>query len=149
MYEIKPLKRENITFVCGLMSEPNNISALHTNIIPLDKWQKSFAEAEDDKDEENFIVYNNNIPCGWLKLNGLKSNNTAWISMLVVSEKFKHQGIGKFAVEFAAQHLKHRRYRYINLQTTIDNSAALSLYSECGFTIVNQSTAKITMCKEV
>ncbi len=149
MYKIKPLEQENIIFICSLMSEPNNISALHTDIIPLDEWQKSFAEAEDDKDEENFIVYNKNIPCGWLKLNGLKSNDIAWISMLVVPEKFKRQGIGKFAVEFAAQYLKHRGYRYIKLQTTTDNSAALSLYSKCGFTIVNQSTTKITMCKEV
>lgn len=131
------------------MSEPNNIYALHTDIITLDEWQKSFAEAENDADEENFIVYNKDIPCGWLKLNGLKSNDIAWISMLVVSEKFKHQGIGKFAIEFAAQYLKHRGYRYIKLQTTTDNSVALSLYSNCGFTIVNQSSTKNTMCKEV
>lgn len=69
--------------------------------------------------------------------------------MLVVSEKFKRRGIGKFAVEFAAQYLKHRGYRYINLQTTIDNSVALNLYGNYGFIIVNQSTTKITMCKEV
>ncbi len=71
------------------MSEPNNISALHTDIIPLYEWQKFFAETEKDSDEENFIVYNKNIPCGWLKLNRLKSNDIAWISMLVVPEKFK------------------------------------------------------------
>ena len=99
--------------------------------------------SKNDSDEENVIVYNKNIPCGWLKLNGLKSNDIAWISMLVVPEKFKRQGIGKFAVEFAAQYLKHRGYRYIKLQTTTDNSAALSLYSNCGFTIVNQSSTKI------
>lgn len=149
MYEFKPLEQENIIFICSLMSEPNNISALHTDIIPLDEWRKTFAEAENDVDEENFIIYNKDIPCGWLKLNGLQNDDTAWISMLVVSEKFKHQGIGKIAVEFAVQYLKHREFRYINLQTTIDNSVALSLYSNCGFTIVNQSSTKITMCKEV
>lgn len=149
MFEIRPLTKENIIFICSLMSEINNISALHTDIIPLAEWQKSFAEAENDTDEENFIIYNKDIPCGWLKLNGLQNNDTAWISMLVVSEKFKHQGIGKFAVEFATQYLKHRGYRYIKLQTTTDNSAALSLYSNCGFTIVTQSTTKIMMCKEV
>ncbi len=148
MYEFKPLEQENIMFICSLMSEPNSISALHTNIIPLDEWQKSFAEAENDADEENFIIYNKDIQCGWLKMNGLKSTDIAWISMLVVSEKFKRQGIGKFAVEFAAKYLKHRGYRYIKLQTT-DNEATLHLYSKCGFTIFNQSATKITMCKEV
>ncbi len=149
MFEIKPLSKENIPFVCAIMSEPNNVSALHTKIISLEEWERTFVEAENDADEENFIVYNKDIPCGWLKLNGLKSNDIAWISMLVVSEKFKRQGIGKFTVEFAAQYLKRCEYRYINLQTTIDNSVALSLYSNCGFTIVNQSATKITMCKEV
>ena len=61
MYEIKPLKQENIIFVCSLMSEPNNIFALHTNIISLDEWQHIFAEAENDTDEENFIIYNKDI----------------------------------------------------------------------------------------
>ena len=149
MYEIKLLTKENIPFVCELMSEENNVSALHTNIISFEEWDRTFTETENDYDEENFIIYNNSIPCAWLKLNGLQSKDTAWISMLVVSEKFKHQGIGKFAVEFAAQHLKRRGYRYINLQTTIDNSVALNLYGNYGFIIVNQSATKITMCKEV
>ena len=118
------------------MSEPNNTSALHTSIIPLDEWQKSFAEAEDDKDEENFIVYNKNIPCGWLKLNGLKSNDIAWISMLVVSEKFKHQGVGKFAVEYAFEYLHSKGFNQIGVQTTKDNVAAINLYKKCGFNIV-------------
>ena len=131
------------------MSEPHNISALHTDIIPLDEWQRIFTEAENDADEENFIIYSKDIPCGWLKLNGLQNNDTAWISMLVVADKYKHQGVGKFAVEFAVQYLKHRGCKYINLKTTIDNSVALSLYDKSGFRIVNQSATKITMCKEV
>lgn len=149
MYEIKPLKRENIIFVCSLMSEPNSISALHTNIIPLDEWQHIFAEAENDTDEENFIVYKNNIPCGWLKLNGLKSNDTAWISMLVVSEKFKHQGVGKFAVEFSINHLKQRGFKEIKLHTTADNFAAIELYQKCGFVIIESKAKRLTMIKEV
>ena len=135
MYEIKPLKQEDIIFVCSLMSEPNNISALHTDIIPFDEWQKSFAEAENDVDEENFIVYKNNIPCGWIKLNGLKSNDTAWISMLVVSEKFKHQGVGKFAIESAFEYLHSKGFNQIGVQTTEDNNAAKNLYMKCGFSI--------------
>lgn len=149
MYEFKPLEQENIIFICSLMSEPNNISALHTDIIPLDEWRKTFAEAENDVDEENFIIYNKDIPCGWLKLNGLKSNDIAWISMLVVSEKFKHQGIGKFAVEFSINYLKQRNFQEIKLQTTTDNFAAIELYQKCGFVIIESKADRLTMIKEV
>lgn len=149
MYEIKLLEQENIIFICSLMSEPNNISALHTDIIPLDEWQKSFAEAENDADEENFIIYNKDVPCGWLKLNGLKSNDTAWISMLVISEKFKRQGVGKFAVDFSINYFKQRNFQEIKLQTTADNFAAIKLYQKCGFVIIESKANRLTMIKEV
>ena len=105
MYKIKPFEKENTPFVYELMSELNNLSSLHTSVIPLEEWQKSFAEPK-DTDEENFIVYKNDTPCAWLKLNGLQNKDTAWISMLVVSDKYKHQGVGEFAVEFAFEYLQ-------------------------------------------
>lgn len=148
MYKIKLFDKESIPFVCELMSEPNNISALHTDAIPLEEWQKSFAEPQ-DTDEENFIVYENDIPCAWLKLNGLQNNDIAWISMLVVSDKFKHQGVGQYAIEFAISYLKQRGYKQIKLQTTEDNLPAIKLYSKCGFTVISKNSEKIIMCKEV
>ena len=148
MYKIKSSEKENIPFVCELMSEPNNISALHTDAIPLEEWQKSFAEPQ-DTDEENFIVYENDIPCAWLKLNGLQNNDIAWISMLVVSDKFKHQGVGQYAIEFAISYLKQRGYKQIKLQTTEDNLPAMKLYTKCGFAVINKSSEKITMFKKV
>lgn len=123
-------------------------SALHTDAIPLEEWQKSFAEPQ-DTDEENFIVYENDIPCAWLKLNGLQNNDIAWISMLVVSDKFKHQGVGQYAIEFAISYLKQRGYKQIKLQTTEDNLPAMKLYTKCGFAVINKSSEKITMFKKV
>ena len=144
MYEIKLLTKENIPFVCELMSEESNVSALHTNIISFEEWDRTFAETENDYDEENFIIYNNSIPCAWLKLNGLQSKDTAWISMLVVSEKLKHQGIGKFAVEFAIDYLAKRRYQHIKLHTTEDNLPAIRLYEKSGFRLVENKEDKLT-----
>lgn len=147
-YIMRPFAKNDINFIYNLMSEENNLSALHTEIISLEEWQKAFAEPR-DADEENFIVYKNDIPCAWLKLNGLKNKDVAWVSMLVVQDKFKHQGVGKFAVEFAIQYLKQRSYKQVKLHTTEDNLVAIGLYSKCGFIIVGKSKAEITMCKEV
>ena len=149
MYEIKLLTKENIPFVCELMSEENNVSALHTNIISFEEWDRTFAETENDYDEENFIIYNNSIPCAWLKLNGLQSKDTAWISMLVVSEKFMRQGVGEFAVDFSINYLKQRNFQEIKLWTTTDNWAAIELYQKCGFVIFKSKANRLTMIKEV
>ena len=148
MYKIKLFDKENIPFVHALMSELNNLSSLHTSVIPLDEWQKLFAEPK-DADEENFIVYKNDIPCAWLKLNGLQNKDIAWISMLVVSDNLKHQGVGQSAIEFAIDYLKQRGYKQIKLQTTEDNLPAMKLYTKCGFTVISKNSEKIIMCKEV
>ncbi len=147
-YIMRPFAKNDINFIYNLMSEENNLSALHTEIISLEEWQKAFAEPQ-DSDEENFIVCKNDIPCAWLKLNGLQNKDVVWISMLVVQDKFKHQGVGKFVVEFAIQYLKQRSYKQVKLHTTEDNLVAIGLYSKCGFSIVGKSKAEITMCKEV
>ena len=147
-YIVRPFTKNDINFIYNLMSEENNLSALHTEFISLEEWQKAFAEPQ-DSDEENFIVCKNDIPCAWLKLNGLQNKEVAWISMLVVSNEFKHQGVGKFAVEFAIQYLKQCGYKQIKLHTTKDNLVAIGLYDKCGFSVVDKSEAEITMCKEV
>lgn len=148
MYIIKPFEKANIPFVYELMSELSNLSSLHTATIPLEEWQKSFVESK-DTDEENFIVYKNDIPCAWLKLNGLRNKDVAWISMLVVSNEFKHQGVGQSAIEFAIGYLKQRGCKQIKLQTTDDNLPAIKLYSKCGFTVISKNSEKIIMRKEV
>lgn len=147
-YIMRPFTKNDINFIYNLMCEENNLSALHTEIISLEEWQKAFAEPR-DADEENFIVYKNDLPSAWLKLNGLQNKDVAWVSMLVVSDEFKSQGVGKFAVEFAIQYLKQRGYKQVKLHTTKDNLVAIGLYSKCGFSIVDKSKAEITMCKEV
>ncbi|MBR6533374.1 MAG: GNAT family N-acetyltransferase [Clostridia bacterium] len=149
MCEIRPFKKENIDFIFHLMSEEKNLSALHTNIISSEEWQNIFAKAKGDTDEENFIVYKNDTPCCWLKLNGLQNQNTAWISMLVVSEKFKHQGVGKFAVSYAVEYLTGRGYELCKLQTTKDNLPAINLYKKCGFELTEPKAKKLTFCKKL
>ena len=148
MYKIKHLTKKDIVFICNLMSEPHNISALHTGVILLEDWQKSFAETK-DSDEENFIVYKNSIPCAWLKLNGLQNKDTAWISMLVVSEAFKHQGVGKYAVEFAVDYLTQKGYSQIKIQTSTDNLPAINLYTKLKFKQIETKKHKIIFSKEI
>lgn len=149
MYYVKSLIADDVHYVASIMSETSNITVLHSTYLSLAEWKCIFDENACDSDEENFLICSDNNVCAWLKLNGLLNADTAWISMLVVADKYKHQGVGKFAVEFAIQYLKQRGYKQVKLHTTEDNLVAIGLYSKCGFSIVGKSKAEITMCKEV
>lgn len=149
MYYVKPLIADDIHYVESIMSETSNITALHSTYHSLSEWKCIFDENARDADEENFLICADNDVCAWLKLNGLQNNDIAWISMLVVSDKFKHQGVGQYAIEFAISYLKQRGYKQIKLQTTEDNLPAMKLYTKCGFAVINKSSEKITMFKKV
>ena len=136
MYYAKPLMTEDVHYVASIMSETSNIVALHSTYHSLAEWKCIFEENARDADEENFLICAGNDVCAWLKLNGLQNEDTAWISMLVVSDKYKHQGVGKFAVEYAFEYLHSKGFNQIGVQTTKDNVAAINLYKKYGFNIV-------------
>ena len=135
MYYVKPLVAEDVYYVASIMSETSNITALHLTNHSLAEWKCIFEENARDADEENFLICFDNDVSAWLKLNGLQNNDTAWISILVVADKYKHQGVGKFAVEFAFEYLHSKSFNQIGVQTTEDNNAAKNLYMKCGFSI--------------
>jgi len=136
MYYVKPLIADDVHFVASIMSEISNIIALHSTYHSLAEWKCIFDDNACDADEKNFLICADNDICAWLKLNGLLNADTAWISMLVVSDKYKHQGVGKFAVEYAFEYLHSKGFNQIGVQTTKDNVAAINLYKKYGFNIV-------------
>lgn len=127
---------EDVHYVASIMSETSNMAALHSTYHSLSEWKCIFDENARDADEENFLICSDNDVCAWLKLNGLLNADTVWISMLVASDKYKHQGVGKFAVEYAFEYLYSKGFNQIGVQTTKDNVAAINLYKKCGFNIV-------------
>ena len=73
------------------------------------------------------------MPVGYMKINGLLNKDTAWISMLFVSEKYHRRGIGGFAISYAEEFIKKRGFSSVAIQTTDDNTAARNLYKKCGY----------------
>ena len=149
MYYVKPLVVEDVYYVASIMSETSNIAALHSTYHSLSEWKCIFDENARDADEENFLICADNDVCAWLKLNGLLNADTAWISMLIVSDKYKHQGFGKFAVEYAFEYLHYKGFNQIGVQTTKDNLAAINLYKKYGFNIVELKKLKTEYGKKI
>lgn len=108
-----------------------NSEKLHGKKISYSQWCSIITEK--DSDEEHFLICRGAMPVAWLKINGLESTGTGWISMLAVEPSFQRRGIGRFAVKFAEDFLTSKGKHQIGVQTTEDNAPALALYLKCGF----------------
>ena len=81
-----------------------------------------------------------------MKINGLESKDSVWLSMLFVAPQFHRQGIGEFAVKYAESFVAKKGFRKLAIQTTNDNIPAQSLYKKCGYSEVRK-TDKIVFVK--
>ncbi len=124
-----PATSEQAYFVRIMFVE--NLKYLHCENIKLKEWRELLAA--DDPDEKHFLICKGAMPVGYMKINGLLNDDTAWISMLFVSEKYHRRGIGRFAVSYAENFIKNRGFTSVAIQTTDDNTPARNLYEKCGY----------------
>lgn len=130
----------HLVFICDLLANPSNALALHFNRIPDNEYRQFYKEMRDSlifsaaDDELNYIIRKGVVPIAWLKLNGL-SDDSLWISMLVVHEKYRRLGVGIFALNFVDEFARSTGRHHIYLHTTADNYAAQALYKSAGYTV--------------
>ena len=133
-YTVIPAGAEEAPFV--MIFYRQNMEALHGAPISLEEW-RDILSAEDE-DERNFLICRGCMPVAWLRVNGLLNDDMAWISMLVVSDRHHHKGIGRFAVAFAEDYVRERGFRRMGIHTTADNLPAQALYAQCGYVITER-----------
>ena len=130
-FNVIPATSEHAGFVSKIYKQ--NIEALHGGDIY--NWAEIFSW--NDPDEKNFIVCKNDLTVAWLRVNGLKNKDMAWISMLVVDVKSHRQGVGIYAVNFAEEYVKSKGFTKMGIRTTEDNLTAQALYKKCGYVITS------------
>lgn len=128
-FEIIPANTNDANIVQALFDE--NLEALHCESIGLREWRELLAAS--DPDEKHLLICKQNIPVGYMKINGLLNKDTAWIGMLFISKKYQRQGSGTGAIAFAENFIKSQGFSRIRIQTTDDNIAARALYEKCGY----------------
>lgn len=129
-------------YICGICEM--YVEPLHLGNIEYPQFRDEIAEmlSANDTDEENFLIRSGEIPCAWLKLNGLADGaETAWISMLAVAPPFQRHGAGQFAVGFAEEFLASKGKKTVHVHTTEDNLPALTLYQKCGYAVIESCLA--------
>ena len=97
------MQNEHIEFIHEVKFCDSNKATLHDTDMTLDEWEAVCYKSMKDPDETNFIIRKGIVPVAWLKINGLQNKDMAWISMLVVHEKFQQQDIGSFVVRFVEE----------------------------------------------
>ena len=110
-----------------------NEDALHGGNISYQEFKSAFLS--DDSDEQNFLLCLGCVPVAWFKVNVLKNDETAWISMIVVSRKHQRQGAGEYAVKYCEDYLRRKGFAKVGIHTTDDNTPAKNLYIKCGYRI--------------
>ena len=130
-YTIKKLSSRYIPFVDAVYAE--NIEILHGDPISLQEWADSLIDNADPS-EVNFVIFIDEEPGAWLKINGLDEEEI-YISMLVVTKRYQRKGVGCYALQFAEQYDLERGKNAVKILTTKDNAAAISLYLAQGYEI--------------
>ena len=132
---VRKLNYDDVPFIYYVFEQNRDI--LHGEYISLQDWQNYFSRSDLDPYESHYIITADETPAAWLKLNGWNKAEIH-ISMLVVEDKFKHKGVGKFAIQFAEEEAKAWVKSAILIQTTKDNIFAKECYLKCGYDIIRE-----------
>lgn len=140
MITFHSLEENNMRFLSELLNNESILAALHNEKLSYDEWLDVYRKYwKNDTDEKHFIMFCEDNPAGWLKINGLDGNGTAWLSMLAVVPEYQRKGLGIAAVSFFEEYISDRGFSSAGINTTEDNSAAQKLYKKCGYEITERS----------
>ena len=132
-------------FLCRLMNDQSILDALNEVSTKLCDWIDAISAWNDDPDEEDYILFDEQTPVGWLGVNGLLSEDkTAYIKMVALLPQYQNNGLGTRAVHWCLDNLKSREYETVILYTNRNNVRAQNCYAKCGFKVTEELTEEMS-----
>ena len=132
-------------FLHRIMNDKNMLDALGEIPTQLNDWIDAISAWSCDSDEENYIIFNGEIPIGWLGINGLLSQDKiAYIKMIGLLSQYQNKGIGAYVINQFLEILKSRGFVAVALYTNQSNRRAQNCYMKCGFKVTEELTEKMT-----
>ena len=101
--------------------------------------RKKVSDELKDENSTFMIVYNDEVPAGYMKVNEAPSQsdindaNSMEIERIYVLDKFQNMGMGKYLMEKAVSIAYERKKQYIWLGVWEKNKKALGFYGKNGF----------------
>jgi len=142
---IREVEQKDAGFLFNLMNNEAILKSLNEVTTSLDIWESAIIEWNNDADEEDYIIFDNNIPIGWLGVNRLTSQDKqVFIKVIAILPNKQGLGIGKYAIDQLIENLKFRGYESIGLYTDRNNVKAQKCYQKCGFMITDTIVKKMS-----
>ena len=140
---IREVEGKDADFLFNLMNNESILNSLNEIPSSLDNWQRAITEWNKEH-EEHHIIFDNNIPIGWLGINNLSSQDKqAWIKIIAILPRKQGLGIGPYVINQLNENLKLRGYKSIALYTDRSNVNAQKCYQKCGFVITDTPIKKM------
>lgn len=142
---INKVKSSDAQFLHTLMNNGSIISALNEVPTTVDVWSDAIDKWEQDDDEEDYIIFDKDLPIGWLGINGLSSaEKKVFIKIIVLLPNYQKRGIGQYVIHQTKENLKSRGFLSIGLYTNQSNIQAQRCYSKCGFEVTDEIVQKMS-----
>ena len=143
--KILNVSENDAQFLNVLMNDKNILDTLKEVPTKIDDWIDAISVWKGDPDEEDYIIFDEKTPIGWLGINGLSSEDkTAYIKMIALLPQFQNKGIGSYVVNQCVDGLKSRKFKKIILYTDKSNLRAQKCYEKCGFKVTDEFTEKMS-----
>ncbi len=150
LIELKKVTPSDAEFLTKLLNNKTNLKILNEKKSKLKDWQTAIDYWSKDKDEENYIIYCDDIPVGWIGVNSLLSEDKKpYIKMLTLLPEYRFHGIGQYVVKQIKDELNNRDYLSLKLVTDEENKHAIHCYEKCGFVVTMDFTKKMPNGKTV
>lgn len=100
-------------------------------------------------DSEFYLIKNNDIACGYMKLNynnaqqEFKEPDGMELARIYILERFKAKGIGKKAIEFCFNKANYLSKKYIWLGVWESNFQAIRFYEKYGFKKIGEHVFQV------
>jgi ribosomal protein S18 acetylase RimI-like enzyme len=91
---------------------------------------------------EFYVLYSENETCGFIAYYCNDESRNAFVSMLMVREKFQRQGIGRAFLDRVIEDCERLGKNRIRLEVDTDNEKGLAFYKKNGFVRECDASAK-------
>ena len=141
---IQNVCKDDAEFLHRIMNDKSILDALDEVPTQLNDWVDAISAWNCDSDEEDYIILDENIPIGWLGVNGLLSEDKiAYIKMIGLFPQYQNKGIGAYAINQFLGMLKSRGFVAVALYTNQNNYRAQNCYMKCGFKVTEEFTEEM------
>lgn len=143
--KINKVKKSDAQFLHSLMNNESIMTVLNEVPTAINVWADAIIEWGQDSDEEDYIIFDELVPIGWLGINGLSSKDKkAYIKVIALIPSYQKRGIGQYVINQIIENLKLRGYVSIGLYTDQSNVQAQRCYLKCGFDITDKIVQKMS-----